>query len=216
MPSFWIEPWRFAAPAWRSLYGVPQFDGDPYAARLVYSGWATHFGLCQRWRAPNDPSWLVLLDTQAAWLHRVATTLGYVALARAGAADVLLHAAQSDRASVDALKYREVNCMSASLSTSSSLSRSARRDALTPHACGVAVLCAMARHGWPDAESRFAMLVGPGAVRGHRTADMPNGKTLFQHEPVISIDRIDVGRCLSIWRAAARHIAAGSASRSER
>lgn len=215
MPSFWIEPWRFAAPVWRTLYGAPQLAFDRHAERLVYSGWVNCFGLCQRWRAPSDPGWLDLLDTQPAWLHRVATTLGYVALARAGAADVLLRAAQLDRSSVDALKYREVNCMSASLLTPSSLCRSACRDALTPRACGVEVLCAMARHGWPDAESRFAMLVGPGAVTARHTAKLSNSQAIFRREPALSIDRIDVGRCLTICRAAVRKVAAGCATRSE-
>lgn len=215
MPSFWIEPWRFAALVWRALYGAPQLEFDRHAERLVYSGWANCFGLCQRWRAPNDPGWLALLDTQPARLHRVATTLGYVALARAGVADVLLRAARSDRASADALKYREVNCMSASLLTPSSLSRSVGDVALAPHACGVDVLCAMARQDWPDAESRFAMLVAPEWARAPGTAHAPNVKTLFQHEPVLSIDRIDVGRCLTICRAAVRQFAAGCATRGE-
>ncbi|HTH76831.1 MAG TPA: hypothetical protein VL635_20785 [Trinickia sp.] len=216
MPSFWTEPWRFAAPVWRALYGAPQLAFDRHAERLVYSGWVNCFGLCQRWRAPSDPGWLDLLDTQPARLHRVATTLGYLALARAGAADVLLRAARSDRASADALKYREVNCMSASLLTPPSLSRPVRGVALAPHACGVDVLCAMARQAWPDAESRFAMLVAPGRARALDTANAPNAKTLCRHEPVLSIDRIDVGRCLTICRAAVRQFAAGCATRGER
>lgn len=216
IPSFWIEPWRFAAPAWRSVYGAPPFEFERHAARLVYSGWATCFGLCQRWRTPGDRGWLALLDMQPARLHRIATTLGFIALAKAGAGELLLRAAQSDPASADALKYREVNCMSAVLLTPPSPSRSNGRDALAPHACGVDVLCAMARQDWADAQARFAMLVAPGAAREPDTANMANDAILSRHEPVLSIDRIDVSRCLSICRAAARRFAADSATRGER
>lgn len=47
IPSFWSEPWRWAAPAWRARYGVqvPSCDFDRYAERLIYSGWVECFGL---------------------------------------------------------------------------------------------------------------------------------------------------------------------------
>lgn len=207
---FWLEPWRYAAPAWRERYGAPRCDVDAHAARLVYGGWAAYFGLAQGWRPPSDPNWLAVLRAPPASLHRLASALGYIALVRAGASNVLLHAAWSDRACACALKYRETNCMKAVLLTSPPFDPAACRARPTPHDCGVDVLRAMARQAWPEAESRFAMLVSPPSPNVPDGLKQPGCPVQSEPGPALRIERVDVRRTLSVCAAVMRRLGADS------
>lgn len=216
IPEFWREPWRFAAPAWRMIYGAPPCEFDRYAERLVCGGWAVRFGLPRQWCAPGSEGWRPLLEAAPALLHRIVTTLGYIALMRASAPDRLLRAAR-DPASAWAWRYRAVNCVQSVLSPPLSVDRSGDRGVQGPHECGVGVLRAMARQDWPLAESRIAMLGEPETstmpiARSERSP--PNERIDLDdsrhgdRQPVLMIERVDVRQCLSICGAVARRLTA--------
>lgn len=188
IPAFWSESWRWAAPAWRREYGAPNRDLDRYAARLMYSEWASHFGLPQPWHAPADARWAALVQASPAGLHAVVEVLGHQALLRAGAPAPVRGPAARNRCLALALKYRHVRTMAIR-------PLALNRDWPAPLACGIRLLCAMARRDWPEAESRFAMLTAPDA-RG-----VPRIST---SKDTWEIDAIDVSRCLSIGGAALR------------
>jgi hypothetical protein len=191
IPAFWSESWRWAAPAWRGRYGAPNREVNAYAGRLIYSEWAARFGLPQRWRPPADARWVALVQGAPAGLHAVAEVLGRIAFLRAGAPVPVHDAAASDRWPAQALRYRDVNSMRVRLVAPGS-------HLTSPLRSGVSVLCAMARRGWPDAESRFAMLAEPEAL-GVRGAASGLAATSS-----LAIDSIDVSRCLSISGAVLR------------
>lgn len=191
IPAFWSESWRWAAPAWRRKYGAPSGEVDTCAARLIYSEWAACFGLPQRWRAPPDTRWVALVQASPAGMHAVIEVLGRIALLRAGAPASVRDAAASDRWLAQALKYRDANSMRVRL-------LSPFDHTALPWRSGVTVLCAMAALGWPDAESRFAMLAEPEALRVPGLASGPVAPSS------LAIDSIDVSRCLSIAGAVLR------------
>ena len=185
-PAFWLESWRWAAPAWRREYGAPNGDVDHYAERILFSGWATRFGLPQRWRAPDDARWVALVQAPPAALHAIVAVLGGIAWLRAGAPAPVGYAAAAARWWALAFRYRDVNCMRIRPRTPI--------DGLpSPQRCGADVLCAMASRAWPDAESRFAMLAEP-----------RNGAGASDAECRLEFDSIDVSRCLSISGAVRR------------
>lgn len=197
IPSFWTEPWRWAAPAWRAQYGVQPCDVDRYAERLIYSGWVECFGLRRRWCPPVDPRWLIVVHASPAVLQDVASVLGHLASLRAGASVALACRPPIDRWHAFALRYRDVNCMR-------SQTAAALAEPLPPYERGVRVLRAMARLDWPDADSRLAMLISPDALSTCTDAVEP----LLDPRP--PVDRIDVGRCLSLCCAAVRHAMASA------
>lgn len=197
VPPFWTEPWRWAAPAWRSRYGAPPCDVDRHAERLIYSGWAECFGLGRRWRAPADARWRVIVQASPAVLHDVASVLGHLASLRAGASVALACRPPIDRWQAFALKYRDVNCMRAQAAATPGESSS-------PYVHGVAVLRAMARLDWPDADSRLAMLIAPDVDTSHACDDSHPDSPPHTHETTFIVDRIDVGRCLSLCCAVLR------------
>lgn len=204
IPSFWTEPWRWAAPAWRSRYGAPQCDFDGHAERLIYSGWAECFGLESRWRAPVDPRWRALVLAPPAVLRDVASVLGLLASLRAGTAVTLACRPPVDRWQAFALKYRDVNCMRSRRAATAGESSS-------PYAEGAQVLRAMARTDWPDADSRFAMLIPPDASPVCEDSNAPLVEPFVI--PTLTVDWIDVKRCLSLCCAVVRHAAAQAALR---
>lgn len=201
-PLFWTESWRWAAPAWHSLYGAPARAFDCHEARLVYSAWVPSFGLSREWRPPADPRWLSLVQAPPAVLQGVAAVLGYIALLRAGMPSALLCGAPMNRWFAQALKYRQVNCMH-----STGVARVDHPFDACEH--GVQVLRLMARQDWPLVESRVAMLVAP------KSSDDRNRGRFPAETSVFGIERVDVGRCLSIGGAVVRHAAAESLSRGE-
>ncbi len=218
IPEFWREPWRFAAPAWRTIYGAPPFEFDGYAERLVFGGWAAHFGLSRQWRAPGCEGWRAVLEVVPPLLRQVVTALGYIALMRACAPQRLLQASR-DPASAWAWKYRAVNCVKSALSQPLPLSgdRCAHLEIPGAHECGVSVLRAMARQDWPVAESRIAMLGEPepstmAKLRAERT--LPNHRLDLERSrhadrrSVLIVEHVDVRRCLSICGAIARQMTA--------
>ncbi|WP_147297942.1 hypothetical protein [Trinickia dinghuensis] len=203
IPPFWTEPWRWAAPAWHGRYGASVGDFDSHAERLVYSGWIACFGLPRRWRPPADPRWVHVVQASPSLLHGVATALGHLALLRGG-----MPVALGCRPSVDpwfalALKYRAVNCLRVGGVVTHS-------DSSAPRDAGVGVLRAMARQGWPDIDSRVAMLVAPDASDACHTWEEPK-----QAQPW-AIEWIDVGRCLSLCGAMMRGAASNTSSRGTR
>lgn len=193
IPLFWVEPWRWAAPAWHVGYGAPARDVDCHAARLIYSGWSTCFGLDRRWRPPGDPRWIEVVRASPAVLHGVASMLGHLAMLRAGVDSLMCHA-PSDRWFALALKYRDVNCMR-------TVFDAARVASSAAHTSGVCVLRAMARRDWPEIDSRIAMLVPPGP---YAIGNAVNTGHLPRQRHALTVEWIDVGRCLSLCGAATR------------
>ena len=193
IPPFWTEPWRWAAPAWHARYGVPLCDFDRCSERLIYSGWAAYFGLPWRWRPPVDPRWSIVVQASPGILLDAASVLGHLASLRAGAGACAALACRPaiDRWLAFALRYRDVNCMRSQITAASGESSS-------PRVCGVRVLRAMARLDWPDTESRLAMLIPPELYSCGDNFDecLP--------APTLTIEWIDVGRCLSLCCAAVR------------
>lgn len=203
IPSFWSEPWRGAAPAWRRGYGAPARDFDGHAARLIYSGWGACFGLSGRWCSPSDPRWLSLVCASPAVLEGVVSVLGYIALVRARVPGLLACRPPIDWRLAFALKYRDVRCMRSTL-------LAPRQDSFDPYVNGVHVLCVMARDGWPAVESRIAMLAPPPASRAGNDAGE------LTQAAIVTIEWVDVDRCLSLCGAVVRHMAAQTASRGAR
>ena len=199
IPPFWSEPWRWAAPAWCRGYGTPVGDIDGHAARLIYSAWGDCFGLPERWCSPSDPRWLSLVCASPAVLEGVVSVLGYIALVRAGVPGSLACRPPIDRWLAVALKYRDVRCMRSAI-------LAARRDSVDPYVNGVHVLCVMARDSWPAVESRIAMRAPPPVS----SAGEPTPAA------TVTIDWIDVGRCLSLCGAVVRHPSAQTISRAAR
>lgn len=223
VPLFWSESWRWAAPGWHDRYGAPRSDLDRYAARLFYSGWADCFSLPKRWSAPSDERWITLVHAPPDIVHGVVRVLGHLALLRSGAAVTLACADPADRWLRQALRYRDANCLHASVVAPS-------RDPSLSHACGVAVLSTMARNDWPPAAARFAMLAPPevpgasgpwgaagtsnglnGATEaGDARCSIPSNAHATAH-PLL-IESIHTRRCLSICSAVIRHCCTESAA----
>lgn len=202
-PPFWTEPWRWAAPAWHRRYGAPVRDLDCHEARLVYSAWADAFGLTQQWRAPRDPRWLSVVRASPAALRGVAATLGYIALLRERASSAIVRGEPIDRWFEFALKYREVNCLGVTgIATRGDLSEAEAR--------GVRVLRCMAQRDWPQVSARIAMLTAPEPSHGRGDA---GGSS---RAPGFVLERIDVGRCLTISAAVARQASNASMERGDK
>lgn len=200
IPAFWTEPWRWAAQAWRAQYGAPSRDLDRFAERLIYGGWVQCFGLQRRWRPPADPRWLTVVRASPAVLRDIASVLGHLASLRAGVSAPLVCRPPIDPWRAFALRYRDVNCMR-------SHTHARCGQTASSYACGVSVLRAMARLDWPDADSRLAMLIAGDGLVPEPESDEP------WRVPMLVVDRIDVGRCLSLCCAVVRHAAAQGASR---
>lgn len=223
VPAFWSEPWRWAAPEWHDRYGGPRGDLDRYAARLFYSGWAACFGLPKRWSAPSDERWIAIVHAPPDIAHGVARVLGHLALLRCGVPVTPACAGPADQWLRQALRYRDANAIHARVIAP-------LLDPLPPHACGVAVLRAMARHDWPSAASRFSMLAPPGEPGAQRprvaanASNEPNGSTeasdadgsIAPAAPAtaqpVAIESINARQCLSICSAVVRHCRAESAA----
>ncbi|MGG1944057.1 hypothetical protein AB1286_04520 [Trinickia sp. NRRL B-1857] len=135
-------------------------------------------------------------------LQGVAAALGHIALLRAGVSSALLCRAPVDRWLALALKYREVNCID-------STAVAGTQNPFDASEQGVHVLSLMARQDWPLVESRVAMLVPP------RPSDDPDPARFLSHTRAVAIERVDVGRCLTIGGAVVRQAAAESLSRGE-
>lgn len=193
IPLFWTEPWRWAAPAWQLRYGAPAGDFDCLAARLIYSGWTTCFGLDRRWCPPADARWLDVVRAPPALLRGVASMLGHLAALRADATATLVRCAPSDQWFSLALKYRDVNCMRTAGSA-------ARDEPAAACLRGARVLCAMARCDWPEIGSRMAMIVPPDTCATGQGRVEPG-----QGERALTIEWLDASRCLSLCAAAMRH-----------
>ncbi|MGN6086320.1 hypothetical protein [Trinickia sp.] len=202
IPAFWTEPWRWASRAWHAEYGAPPRELDRFAERLIYGGWADCFGLRRRWHPPADSRWLTVIGASPAVLRDMASVLGHLGSLRAGVS--VPHAC---RAPIDpwlafALRYRDVNCLRAQ-----TRSQAQCGETSSTYACGVSVLRAMARSDWPHADARFAMLM---AADGRAHEQEPQASL---RAPTLIVDRIHVGRCLSLCCAVVRHAAAQAASR---
>ncbi|WP_116141328.1 hypothetical protein [Trinickia diaoshuihuensis] len=196
-PRFWTEPWHWAAPAWRRTYGAPPRDLDCFEARLAYRGWAASFGLVEEWRAPADERWLSIVQASPAVLRGVTAALGYIALLRVPLSGALRYRKPMDHWFALALRYREINCIG-------SAGGVMREDLSEAGMHGVRVLRIMARQDWPEVDSRIAMLAVPDARQVRREA------SIAPHASSFVIERVDVGRCLSICAAIVRHSAAES------
>jgi hypothetical protein len=68
----------------------------------------------------------------------------------------------------------------------------------------------MARSDWPHADARFAMLIAADELAHEQEPEEP------VRAPTLIVDRIHVGRCLSLCCAVVRHAAAQAASRGGR
>ena len=206
IPSFWTEPWRWAAPEWYRQYGSAPHDCDRRAERLIFSGWIDCFHLPRQWYPPADPRWMSVVQASPDVFRGMASVLGYVALLRAGAS-----VAPACRAPIDpwlaiALKFRDINCMRCN-------GTATRLCASASYACGVAVLRAMAQRDWPGIDKRLAMLVSPAPFDNG-----PDGHMEMQpmQDPIVAVESIDTGRCLSLCGAVMRHAATSSMLRDAR
>lgn len=206
IPAFWTEPWRWASRAWHAEYGAPPCDVDRFAERLIYGGWAECFGLQRQWHPPADPRWLTVVGASPAVLRDIASVLGHLAWLRAGVSVPVACRAPVDPWQAFALRYRDVNCMRSQTRTQT---RNPAQGGQTSssYACGVSVLRAMARSDWPHADARFAMLIAVDGLVHEQEPEAP------PRTPTPIVERIDVGRCLSLCCAVARHAAAQGASR---
>jgi hypothetical protein len=202
IPPFWTEPWQWAAPAWRRLYGAPPREFDRRAERLIFNGWFECFGLPRQWRAPADPRWMHVVRAPPNALRGIASVLGYVALLRGGVSVALACRSPTDPWLALALKFRAINCLRANGGV-------ACRDLSASYACGVDVLRAMAQCDWPDVDTRLAMLVAPD--RFHPMSHENKKMQRMKDQPV-ALEWIDIGRCLSLCGSVTRHAAAQLAS----
>ena len=206
IPAFWTEPWRWASRAWHAEYGAPSRDIDRFAERLIYDGWAECFGLRRRWHPPADPRWLTVVSASPAVLRDMASVLGHLASLRAGVSVPLACRGAIDPWHAFALRYRDVNCMRAQTRTRT---QAQCGQISSSYACGLSVLRAMARSDWPHADARLAMLIAAdGLVHEHEPEPEETPRV-----PTLIVDRIDVGRCLSLCCAVVRHAAAQGDSR---
>jgi len=114
----------------------------------------------------------------------------------------LLCRAPVDRWLALALKYRQVNCMH-------STGVAGEHHPFDAFEQGVHVLRLMARQDWPLVESRVAMLVPPEPASDSNPTRVPSRRR------AVAIEWVDVGRCLSIGGAVARHVAAESLLRGD-
>lgn len=189
---FWLEPWHWADCAWHRQYGAPACAANVYAERLLFGGWAAAFGLQTLWKAPRDPRWTCLLSVAPQTLRDAAAMLGWVGIVRAPGGAMLLRNVGHDRLLRRALRYRDVNCIEATIGLEG--------HEPSPQAFGLRMLQRMAEADWPEVGPRIAMMLPPGAHSG-RSA--------------LRVHHLAVARCLTIWIAAARWLSGSGCAEDE-
>ncbi|CAN7413887.1 hypothetical protein LJR230_002532 [Trinickia sp. LjRoot230] len=185
-PTFWLEPWRWADPAWHRQYGVLANVTDRHAQRLLFAGWFDAFGLSSSWAQPADRRWQQLLAASPTALQDAAALMGWLAIVRAPGGIAQTRGHRDDRRLARALRYRDVNCFDAQFAAPAGQCADAR-------ACGLDLLQRMALADWRDVAGRIAMMAPPRASAA---------------SACVAFERIDVARCLSVWLAATRWLSA--------